>query len=154
MRLIVLGLLASLAAVSAAHADPAADAAAAVGACLSAVIDGAPVADKADEEVAIHRETDPNLCLVQVVAGDPAEVRRAVMDVIARRPEGFKPAKSAWDPGDYASREALCNAPGRRALNVVVETGKPGALVTLMATVVEGDSRDRRCDVDLGVQHP
>lgn len=154
MRLIVLGLLASLAVASAARADPVYEAGAAVGACLAAVIDGAPVADAANEDAAIHRETKPNLCIVQVVNGDPAEVRQAVLEEIAKRPEGFKPAKSAWEAGEFASREALCNAPGRRAFSVLVETGKPNAVVTLMATVVEGDKRDRRCDVDMGLQHP
>jgi hypothetical protein len=154
MRLIVLTSLAALAAASAARADPAYEAGSAMGACLSAVIDKAPVGDMAQGGVAIHRETQPNLCAVTVTAGDPADVRKAVLDAVAQRPERFAPAKTAWDPGALAARDTLCNAPSRRALNVVVETSKPGAPVVVKATVIEGPSRDQRCDVDMGLQRP
>ncbi len=146
--------LAALTASSRAMADPAYEARTAVGACLAAVIDKAPVADGKGQDVALHRETSPNLCVVTVTGGDPAEVRRAVMGVISARPERFAPAKSAWTPGTWAAREALCNAPGRRVLNVVVETARPGASPVLNATVVEGRTRDQRCDQDLGEQGP
>jgi hypothetical protein len=152
MRLVVLGILASLAAVSTARADPAYEARTATEACLAAVIDKAPVGDAKGQDVAIHRETNPNVCVVTVDAGEPAEVRKAVLDAVAARPEGFAPAKTTWDPGMLASRETLCNRPGRRALNAVVETAKPGGAPVLTATVVEGRSRDQRCDVDAGLQ--
>ena len=154
MRLAILAVLASLAAVSAAHADPVYEARSATGACLAAVIDKAPVVDTKGQDVSIHRETQPNLCAVTVTAGDPAEVRRAVLDAVAARPERFTPAKTVWNPGTFASRDALCNAPGRRALNVVVDTAKPGASPVLTATVVEGRERDQRCDLDMGPQQP
>jgi hypothetical protein len=154
MRFLVLGLLTTLAAGSAAQADPAFEAGSAMGACLAAVIDKAPVVDIKGQDVAIHRETNPNLCAVTVTAGEPAEVRRAVMGALAERPERFAPARTAWDPGALASRETLCNAPGRRALNVVVETARPGSATVLTATVIEGRARDPRCDVDMGPQRP
>jgi hypothetical protein len=154
MRLALLALAAGLAVASAARADPVYEARTAMGACLSAVIDKAPVVDIQGHDVAIHRETAPNLCAVKVTAGDPAEVRRAVLAAVAERPERFRPARTAWDPGALASRETLCNAPGRRALNVVVETARPGAPTVLTATVVEGRTRDQRCDVDMGLQRP
>ena len=154
MRLIALSLLASLAVASAARADPVYEARSAMGACLAAVIDKAPVVDVKGQDVAIHRETNPNLCAVQVTAGDPDEVRRAIMSAVAARPEHFAPARTAWAPGQLASRETQCNAPGRRALNVVVETARPGAPVVLTATIVEGRARDQRCDVDMGLQQP
>ena len=154
MRPIILGLLASLAAGAAAHADPAYEAGSAMGACLAAVIDKAPVVDMAQGGVEVHRDTQPNLFAVPVTTGDPALVRQAVLDAVAQRPEGFAPARTAWDPGALASRDTLCNAPGRRALNVVVETAKPGAPVAVKATVIEGASRDQRCDIDMGLQRP
>jgi hypothetical protein len=155
MRLFLPALIAALAAAaSVAHADPAYEARTAMGACLAAVIDKAPVVDMKGQDVAIHRETTPNLCAVQVSAGNPAEVRQAVLDAVAARPERFTPARTAWDPGTLASRETLCNPPGRRALNVVLETAKPGAATPLTATVIEGRSRDERCDVDMGLQRP
>ena len=154
MRLAVLALLASLSAAAAAHADPAYEARSAVGACLAAVIDKAPVEDIKGQDVAIDRETAPNLCKVTVTAGEPAEVRRSVLEAVSARAERFTPARTAWDAGALASRETLCNAPGRRALNVVVETAKPGASPVLTATVVEGPGRDQRCDQDMGLQRP
>ena len=154
MRFIVLALCATLAAASAAHADPAYEAGSAMGACLAAVIDKAPVADMAQGGVGVHREAQPNLCAVTVTAGDPRQVRQAVLDAVAQRPERFSPAKTAWDPGALAARDTLCNAPGRRALNVVVETARPGAPVIVRATVIEGPARDQRCDIDMGLQRP
>jgi hypothetical protein len=154
MRLVLLAVSAALATAEAAHADPVYEARTATEACLSAVIDKAPVVDIKGDGVAIHRETVPNLCAVTVTAGDPAEVRAAVMKAVDARPERFRPARTAWAPGQLASREALCNAPGRRAFNVVVETAKPGGSPVLKATVVEGRTRDRRCDVDMGLQQP
>lgn len=155
MRLPILAVLASLAAASAARADPVYEAHSAMGACLAAVIDKAPVADARGQDVSIHRETTPNLCTVTATGGVPAELRRAVLDAVAARPEGFAPAKTAWAAGGaLASRETLCNSPGRRALNVVVDTGRPGASPVLTATVVEGKTRDQRCDLDMGRQQP
>ena len=154
MRLALLALFASLAATTAVRADTVYEARSAMGACLAAVIDKAPVADMKIEDVAIHREAAPNLCAVTVSSGDPGDVRQAVLAAVAARAERFTPARTAWDPGAFASRETLCNAPGRRALNVVVETAKPGASPVLTATVVEGRSRDQRCDQDLGLQKP
>lgn len=145
--------MASLAA-SPAWADAAYEARTAVGACLAAVIDNAPVVDGKGQDVALHRETSPNLCTVTVAGGDPAEVRRAVMQALKARPEQFSPTRTAWAPGALASREAFCNPPGRRALNVVVEVAKPGASPVATATVIEGRTRDRRCDLDLGEQAP
>jgi hypothetical protein len=151
MRLAILGVLASLAVAPAALADPVYESHSAVGACLAAVIDKAPVIDGKGQDVSL--EASPNLCAVTVTGGDPSEVRRSVLDAIAARPEGFRPAKTAWAAGDaLASRETLCNAPGRRALNVVVETARPGASPVLVATVVEGRTRDQRCDLDMGLQ--
>lgn len=154
MRLVALSLFTALAAVSAAHADPAYEARTATEACLAAVIDKAPVVDAKGEDVMIHRETAPNLCSVTVSAGDPTEVRKSVLDAVGKRPEAFAPAVTAWDPGPLASRETLCSRPGRRALNVVVETARPGGAPVLKATVVEGRARDQRCDVDMGLQRP
>jgi hypothetical protein len=157
MRLFIPALAASLAAAAlanAAHADPVFEARTATEACLAAVIDRAPVGDAKTGAVALHRDSAPNLCSVTVSAGEPAEVRQAVLDAVAKRPEAFTPARTAWDAGQLASRETLCNRPGRRAINVVVETARPGATPVLTATVVEGRSRDQRCDVDMGLQRP
>jgi hypothetical protein len=155
MRLAILAVLASLTAAPAAFADPVYEAHSAMGACLAAVIDKAPVVDAKGQDVAIHRETSPNLCAVTVTGGDPTEVRRSVLDAVAARPERFGPAKTVWAAGgNLASRETLCNAPGRRAMNVVVETAKPGASPVLVATVVEARARDQRCDLDMGLQQP
>lgn len=147
-------LIAGVTIVSAAQADPAYEARTAMAACLAAVIDKAPVVDAKGQDVSIRRETAPSLCAVTVTAGEPSEVRQAVMQAVSARPERFAPAKTAWAPGALASREALCNAPGRRALNVVLETAKPGATPVLTATVVEGRARDQRCDLDMGEQAP
>jgi hypothetical protein len=154
MRSALFALALSLAAVSAARADPAFEAGSAMGACLAAVIDKAPVGDAKGQDVAIHREDNPNLCAVQVTAGDPGDVRRSVLAAVRARPERFAPAKTAWDPGALASRDVLCNPPGRRVLNVVVETAKPGGSPVVAATVIEGAARDQRCDLDMGLQAP
>lgn len=150
----LLAIAAGLAAASSALADPAYEARTAMSACLAAVIDKAPVVSANGQDVSIRRESAPNLCAVTVAAGDPAEVRQAVMRAVEARPERFTPARTAWAPGALASREALCNAPGRRALNVVVETAKPGGAPVVAATVIEGRSRDPRCDADMGRQEP
>lgn len=150
----MLGFVVALASSSGARADAAYEARTAVGACLSAVIDNAPVVDGKGQDVALRRETAPNLCTVTVTAGEPAEVRRSILQVVEARPERFSPAKTRWAPGALASREAYCNAPGRRALNVVVETARPGGTPVVTATVIEGRTRDQRCDVDLGEQAP
>lgn len=137
-----------------AAADPAYEARTAVGACLAAVIDKAPVADAKGQDVAIDREAKPDMCRVTVGAGEAQEVRAAVLQALSARPERFSPARSQWDPGAFASRETFCNAPGRRALNLVLETGRPGAAPVLVATVVETAARDPRCDQDKGLQRP
>jgi hypothetical protein len=137
-----------------ARADPVYDAQTATEACLAAVIDGAPVGDAKVDQVAIHRETNPNLCAVTVTGGAPAEVRSAVLDAMLERNEGFVPAATAWDAGALASRETYCSPPGRRALALVIETGKPGASPVLVATVIEARARDQRCDLDMGLQRP
>ena len=111
MRLATLAALASLAAAPAAFAEPVYEAHSAMGACLAAVIDKAPVVDAKGQDVAVHRETAPNLCAVTVSAGDPSEVRRSVLDAVAARPERFGPAKTAWAAGALASRETLCSWP-------------------------------------------
>ena len=145
---------AALSVASGARADPAYEARTATAACLAAVIDKAPVVSTKGQDVAIRRENAPNLCAVTVSSGDPDEVRQAVLHAVEARPERFAPARTAWAPGAWASREAFCNAPGRRALNVVVETAKAGTSPVVNATVIEGRSRDTRCDVDMGRQEP
>jgi hypothetical protein len=137
-----------------ARADAIEDARTAVEACFDAVIDGAPVEDVKAGEIAIHRDKSPNLCAVTVTAGAPDEVRAAVLAAMAERSEGFVPARTVWDPGPLASRETYCSRPGRRALNFVVETAKPGASPVVVASVIEGRERDRRCDLDMGLQRP
>jgi hypothetical protein len=137
-----------------AQADPAYEARTAMAACLAAVVDGAPVGDMQGQDVAVRRERSPNLCRVTVAAGSPDEAREAVLAAVAARPEGFAPAKTAWAPGALARRETFCSSPGRRALNLVVETARPGAAPVLTATVVEDRARDQRCDLDMGLQQP
>ena len=151
MRLIVLTVFASLTAV-AAHADPADDARSATAACLSAVIDGAPVGDIEEGPIAIRRGKDPVSCTVTVSDGEPVVVRDAVMTAITRRPELFRPTRARWDPQGFATREAFCNLSLRRNLNVMVSTAKPGLQPVLVATVFEATKRDGRCDRDEGIQ--
>jgi hypothetical protein len=149
---LALTALLALAAPPSARADMSYETRTAVEACLAAVIDAAPVVDAKGQDVAIHRDRNPNLCAVTASAGSPSEVHDAVMAAIATRPEGFAPAKTAWDPGVLARRETLCNPPGRRALAVVIETARPGGSPVLVATVVESRKRDPRCDSDMGLQ--
>jgi hypothetical protein len=149
-----MSVAAALAAGSVARAEPVYEARTAVEACLAAVLDGAPVSDAKGQDVAIHRDTAPNLCAVTVTGGAPGEVHAAVLAAIAKASTPFAPARTAWDPGRLASRETFCNPPGRRALNVVVETARPGGTPVLTATVVEGRTRDQRCDLDMGLQRP
>ena len=151
MQKLALALLLACAA-SAARAEPVQEARSATAACLSAVIDGAPVDDIDGDDVSIRRGKDPVSCTVQVNAGAPVVIRDAVLAAIKRRSELFTPARSRWEPAGAASRETLCNIPGRRALAVHVMTAKPGSLPILTATVFETATRDERCDRDLGAQ--
>ena len=151
MRLILLTVFVSLTAV-AAHADPADDARSATAACLSAVIDGAPVGDIEEGPIMIRRGKDPLSCTVTVSDGEPVVVRDAVMTAISRRAELFRPTRARWDPQGFATREAFCNLSLRRNLSVVVSTAKPGLQPVLVATVFEAAKRDGRCDRDEGVQ--
>jgi hypothetical protein len=151
MRTFALALLLTLPAV-AAHADPVQEARSATAACLSAVIDGAPVEDIDGDDVTIRRGKDPVSCTVRVSAGEPVVIQDAVQVAIKRRAELFTPAKSKWQAGDWAFRETYCNIPGRRSLAVFVSTNKPGYQPVLTATVFEVAKRDERCDRDLGLQ--
>ncbi len=135
-----------------ARADPAQDARSATAACLSAVIDGAPVEDIQDGAISIRRGKDPVSCTVSVSDGEPVVVRDAVMTAITRRAELFRPTRTRWDPQGFASREAFCNLSLRRNLNVAVSTAKPGLQPVLVATVFEAPERDGRCDRDEGIQ--
>jgi hypothetical protein len=137
-----------------AFADPAAEAGSAMRACLDAVIDKAPVDSLKAGSIEIQRETAPNSCTVMVSDGEPAGVRAAVLKAVSERPERFSPARTRWDPGQFATRETWCNLPARRNLNVVVSTGMPGRPLKLIATVLEAKDRDTRCDRDEGVQKP
>lgn len=133
---------------------PEAEARSAMGACLSAIIDGAPVGDVDGVAVQVRREKEPESCTVRVTAGQPVVVRDAVIQAITRRKEAFLPAKTKWAPNDFASRETFCNTRGERALNAVVSTAKPGEPLVLIATVFEAKTRDSRCDKDEGLQKP
>lgn len=151
MRILALALLLAVPA-AAARAEPAPEARSATSACLSAIIDHAPVDDVDGDDVVIRRGKDPVSCTVRVDAGEPVVVRDAVGAAIKARPELFQPARTKWAAGDAAARETFCNLPGRRAVAVVVTTSKPGRLPVLTATVFEADKRDPRCDQDLGLQ--
>jgi hypothetical protein len=152
MRALPLALLLVLPA-AAARAEPAQEARSATAACLSAVLNNAPVEDIDGDDVSIRRGKDPVSCTVRVAAGEPVVIRDAVITAIQRRVELFQPAKTRWQAAaPYASRETFCNLPGRRAVSVVVSTGKPGAQPVLVATVLETAKRDERCDKDLGLQ--
>jgi hypothetical protein len=151
MRLPLLCLLVA-AAPSAALAQPAQEARSAVAACLSAVIDKAPVDDIDGNDVTIRRGKDPVSCTVRVAAGEPVVVQDAVMAAIRRRPETFQPARTRWAAGSAASRETFCSLPGRRSISVFVTTAKPGGRPVLQATVFETAKRDERCDRDMGLQ--
>jgi hypothetical protein len=137
-----------------AAAEPAQDAASAMRACLDAVIDGAPVDSVRAGPIEISREKEPNACTVAVGEGEPAVVRDAVLKAVSERRERFSPARTRWDPGQFATRETWCNLPGRRNLNVVISTGMPGRPLKLIATALEAKERDTRCDRDEGVQKP
>lgn len=151
MRTLVLAALMTLPA-AAAQADPAQEARSATAACLSAVIDNAPVDDIDGTDVVIRRGKAPVSCTVRVTGGAPVVIQDAVQTAIKRRPELFTPARTRWEAGEWAARETWCNIPGRRALAVFVTTGKPGSQPVLTATVFEVEKRDARCDRDLGVQ--
>lgn len=151
MRTLALALLLTIPA-AAAHADPLQEARSATAACLSAVIDNAPVEDIDGDDVAIRRGQEPVSCTVRVSAGEPVQIQDAVQAAIKRRAELIVPAKTRWEAGDWAFREAYCNLPGRRALAVFVSTNKPGRQPVLTATVFETPKRDERCDRDLGLQ--
>jgi len=151
MRTLALAALLILPA-AAAHADPVQEARSATGACLAAIIDDAPVEDIDGESVVIRRGKDPVSCTVRVDAGEPVQIQDAVQAAIKRRPELIVPAKTHWEPGDWAFRETFCNLPGRRALAVFVSTNKPGHQPVLTATVFETAKRDERCDRDVGLQ--
>ncbi|TAL28788.1 MAG: hypothetical protein EPN98_22105 [Phenylobacterium sp.] len=151
MRSLILAALLTLPA-AAVHADPVQEARSATAACLAAVIDGAPVDDIDGDDVSIRRGQNPVSCTVRVTAGEPVVIRDAVQVAMKRRAEIFSLAKSAWTPGEWATRETYCNIPGRRALAVFVSTSKPGRQPVLTATVFEAKARDQRCDRDLGVQ--
>lgn len=156
MRRFLLAAVALASAVPvAAHADPQSEARSAVGACISAIADGAPVPDQIKgEAVEIRREKEPETCTVTVTGGEPAAVRAGVLDALTKRKERFSPARTKWDAGAFASREAFCNMPAGRAFNVIVSTAKPGEPLVLTATVLETQERDVRCDRDQGLQKP
>ncbi len=155
MRSLFVAAALALSVPAIAHADPASEAASAVGACISAIADGAPVADQIKGEfVEIRREKEPETCTVTVTGGQPVAVRTAVLDALGKRKERFSPAKTQWEPGGFASREAFCNLPAGRAFNVIVSTARPGEPLTLTATVLETRERDVRCDRDEGLQAP
>ncbi|WP_374468772.1 hypothetical protein [Phenylobacterium sp.] len=156
MKVLLAGALALAAAslTGPAAAEPAQEAASAMRACLDAVIEGAPVDSIRAGEIEITRERDPNACTVAVSEGEPAVVREAVLKAVADRRERFTPAKTRWDPGQFATRETWCNVAGRRHLNVVISTGMPGRPLKLIATALEAKERDSRCDRDEGVQKP
>ncbi len=154
-RFLLAAAAVSLAAPAAAQADPQSEARSAVGACVSAIADGAPVPDQIKGDfVEIRREREPATCTVTVTSGEPAAIRAGVLDALAKRKERFSPAKTRWDPGAFASREAFCNMPAGRSFNVVVSTAKPGEPLVLTATVLETKERDARCDRDQGLQKP
>jgi hypothetical protein len=151
MRTLILAAVLTLPA-AAAYAEPAQEARSATAACLSAVIDSAPVEDIDGDDVAIRRGQDPVSCTVHVTGGEPVVVHDAVLTAIKRRTELFTAARTRWEAGDFASRETFCNVPGRRALAVFVSTAKPGRQPVLTATVFEVPKRDDRCDKDRGLQ--
>lgn len=154
MRAVVLAGLLLTPPTAAAHAEPVQEARSATAACLSAVVDNAPVEDIDGDDVTIRRGTDPVSCTVTVTAGQPVVIRDAVLSSIKKRQELFAPAKTSWEAAGYASREMFCNVALRRALGVLVSTAKPGGQPVLVATVYEAPQRDERCDRDLGIQKP
>ena len=151
MRILTLACLLVLAPL-AARAEPQQEARSATAACLSAVIDGAPVGDIDGDDVSIRRGVGPVSCTVRVTGGEPVVIREAVLAAITQRSDLFTPARTRWAPGEDASRETFCNLSARRALNVAVNTGKPGRQPVLTVTVFELPKREARCDQDLGLQ--
>jgi len=155
MRALALALILAAPAV-AAHAQAGGqtsdDARSATGACLAAVIDHAPVGDVQEGDIAIRRGKDPVSCTVTISGGQPVVIREAMLAAVKKREELFSPTKTRWESGEFASREAFCNLSLRRHLNVVIATGKPGAVPVAVATVFEAPKRDERCDRDLGLQ--
>jgi hypothetical protein len=150
MRYLPLALLLLLPAT--AHADPVQEARSATAACLSAIIDGAPVETIQGDDVAIYRKPGETTCTVSVWAGQPVVIRETVLEAIKRREEAFSPARTAWDPGLFASREVYCNLPARRAVIALVDTHKPGRGDVVTVTVADIGKRDSRCDRDMGLQ--
>jgi hypothetical protein len=154
MRALALATLLMLPAAAAtkAWAEPAQEARSATAACLSAIIDGAPVETVQGDDVAIYRKPGEAVCTVSVWAGEPVVIRDAVLTAIKHREEAFNPARTAWDPGLFASREVYCNLPARRAIIALVDTHKPGRGDVVTVTVADIGKRDNRCDRDLGLQ--
>lgn len=156
MRALALAVLLVLPAAAApltkAWADPVQEARSATAACLSAVMDGAPVETVKGEDVAIYRKAGDPVCTVSVWAGAPVVIRDAVLSAIKRRDEAFAPARTAWDPGLFASREVFCNLPSHLAVMAVVDTHKPGGGDVVTVIVADVGKRDDRCDRDLGLQ--
>jgi hypothetical protein len=152
MRALPLSFLVALSLASAARAEPAQEARSAMGACLSAIMEGAPVEYIDGDDVSIRRGKDPVSCSVEVRGGEPVVIRDAIQQALDKRSEKMLPAKSKWDPEGYASRETFCNLPGRRNFLATVSTAKPGRVPVLVATVVELPKRDSRCDRDEGLQ--
>ena len=138
--------------VGAVQAEPVQEARSATAACLSAVIDGAPVETTKGDDVAIYRQGRDLSCTVSVWAGEPVVIRDAVLTALKRRAEAFSASRTAWDPGLFASREVYCNLPSRRAIAAVIDTHKPGRGDVLTVTVVDTGRRDTRCDRDMGLQ--
>jgi hypothetical protein len=151
MKTTILAAAAALVA-GAACAEPVQEARSATSACLSAVIDGAPVETTKGDDVAIYREGKELTCTVSVWAGEPVVIRDAVLTALKRRSEVFTPARTAWDPGLFASRDVYCSLPSRRAIAAVVDTHKPGRGDVLTVTIVDTGARDERCDRDKGLQ--
>ena len=151
MRYLLPALL-LFAAPAVSHADPLQEARSATAACLSAIIDGAPVQTTQGQDVAIYRKPGETTCSVSVWAGEPVVIREAVLSAIKRREEAFSPARTAWDPGLFASREVYCNLPARRAVIALVDTHKPGRGDVVTVTVADTGKRDDRCDRDRGLQ--
>ena len=151
MRALALAVL-LLVPAAMARADPAQEARSATAACLSAVIDGAPVETMKGDDVAVYRKPGEPICTVSVWAGEPVVIRDAVLAALRRRAEAFSPSRTAWDPGLFASREVYCNLPARRAIAAVIDTHKPGRGDVLTVSVVDTGKRDDRCDRDKGLQ--
>ena len=151
MRPLILATLLILPA-AAAQADPVQEARSATAACLSAIIDGAPVETVQGDDVAIYRKPGETTCTVSVWAGEPVVIRDAVLTAIKRREEAFSPARTAWDPGLFASRELYCNLPARRAIIALIDTHKPGRGDVVTVQIADIGKRDNRCDRDMGLQ--